>query len=300
MEIHGVDSVTGSAAAREPLPLDELRSLADFAAEQAASENFPVAPRWLPRSARDDLGRVYAYARFVDDVGDRASGDRQRLLDLIEDQVRAVHQGRDVAACGPVAQLQPLLVDNRLPVEPLLELIAANRLDQARTEYDTFDDLLRYCRLSAAPIGRLVLHLAGAATAANVTASDAVCAALQVVEHCQDVAEDARAGRVYLPLADRARFAVAPEELVAPSASPGLRAVVATQVDRARQLLDCGRPLVSRLSGWPRLAVAGYVAGGWATADAIERVGFDVLSGPTKPRRRTLLGHALRVLVERR
>jgi phytoene/squalene synthetase len=138
-----------------------------------------------------------------------------------------------------------------------------------------------------------VLHIADAATCANTTASDAVCAALQVLEHCQDVGEDARAGRIYLPQAELRSIGVAPDDLLAPTTCPALRSAVRLQVSRARRLLGDGGPLVHRLRGWARVAVAGYVAGGLATASALERHRFDVLGRSIRPSR---AGTALRAL----
>jgi squalene synthase HpnC len=184
----------------------EFGWIAARAAGRASAENFPVALRVLPRRARRQLRRVYAYARFVDDVGDSARGDRLALLDFVEHDVRALFAGAAAQSGEPrlpvVRDLRAVVDECGLPPEPLLDLIDANRVDQRVATYEAFDDLLDYCRLSAAPVGRIVLHVADAVTEPNITGSDAVCAALQVLEHCQDVREDALAGRVYVPAAD--------------------------------------------------------------------------------------------------
>lgn len=250
-------------------------------AAQAGAENFPVALRMLPRRPRHQLAQVYTYARFVDDVGDEAPGDRLALLDEIEQDVHRLYTG--TPRLSPVQGLQQVVQESRLPMQPLLDLIEANRMDQWRTGYRSFEDLLDYCRLSAAPIGQIVLHLAGASDDANRADSDRVCAGLQVLEHCQDVAEDARAGRIYLPADELPVDA----DLRAGATSPAVRAFVRTQVDRAEQLLNPGAGLVRRLSGWAKIAVAGYLGGGMATADSLKAADFDVLSrhlGPSKLR----------------
>ena len=133
-----------------------------------------------------------------------------------------------------------------------------------------------YCDLSANPVGELVLYVFDAATPERIALSDRVCTALQLAEHWQDVGEDFRRGRVYLPGEDRARFRVEPEQLGASSAGPQLRELLAFETERARSLLDEGAPLVGTLRGRARIAVAGYVGGGRATLDAIERA-IDVL-----------------------
>jgi squalene synthase HpnC len=246
-------------------------------------ENFPVALRFLPRQPRADLASVYAYARFVDDVGDEAPGDRTALLNLIETDLRALRNGG--SNLPAVQGLGPIVRSRGVPLEPFLDLIQANRVDQLVTQYETFDDLLGYCRLSAAPVGRVVLHIAGAASAHNITDSDAVCAGLQVLEHCQDVGEDARAGRVYLPASDLRAAGLARNDLLESATSRPLRRTVAINVDRSHVLLQAGRPLVGRLSGWAKIAVAGYIAGGQATATALRRDDYDVLARDIRPSR---------------
>jgi squalene synthase HpnC len=237
------------------------------------------------------------YARFVDDVGDEAPGDRTRLLDAVEDDVRALLDGH--ARLAPVAGLGPVLDEHAASIEALLDLIEANRVDQHTARYESFADLMDYCRLSAAPVGRLVLHIADAVTEQNVADSDAVCAALQVLEHCQDVGEDARAGRVYLPAADLQAAGVADSELTGVTTGPLLRQVVGLQVDRAVELLQAGPTLVRRLSGWARFAVAGYVAGGFATAAALRRADYDVLARTIRPGKGGTAARAIRLVAGR-
>jgi squalene synthase HpnC len=185
---------------------------------------------------------------------------------------------------------------HELDVGPCRDLIEANRRDQHQHRYATFDDLLDYCRLSANPVGRLVLAVFGSAHPATEALSDDVCTALQILEHLQDVGEDARDGRIYLPLADLAAFACDPSDLDATSASPALRDVVALETGRAASLLSSGTSLVGRLHGWARLAVAGFVAGGLATIDAIRAADHDVLGRGCRPAKLHVATHATRLL----
>ncbi len=273
-----------------------VQSAASASAAKMAAENFPVALRVLPRGVRDDLAAVYRFARFVDDVGDELPGgtaERLAVLDVIADELRLLPDGG--STLPPVAELADLTRRHGVPVQDYLDLVEANRVDQHVAAYETFDDLLGYCRLSAAPVGRIVLHVADAATPALIEDSDAVCAALQVLEHCQDVGEDARRGRVYLPAAELRAAGVTDAELTGTATSPRLRRVLADQVVRARDLLRQGAPLVSRLHGWARLAVSGYVAGGLATADALEAATYDVLGQDVHPSSRRTAVHAARV-----
>lgn len=267
-----------------------LEQLAAASAAQAGHENFPVALRVLPKQPRDHLMRAYSFARFVDDVGDEAPGDRLELLDVIDADVRALPDG--TAVLPVVRALQPLVEQHGTPLDPFLDLIEANRIDQRVHSYAAFSELLHYCDYSAAPVGRIVLHIAGAATEQNIVDSDAVCNALQVLEHCQDVGEDARAGRVYIP-------GIELDDALAGSTGPRVRQAVATNVALARGMLQSGRPLVRRLHGWPRLAIAGFVGGGLATAAALRRAGYDVLAGTVRPSKGRTAREAARLWVGR-
>lgn len=274
-----------------------LSALAASSSAQQSSENFPVALRVLPRRPRRQLACVYQFARFVDDVGDTAPGDRLALLDRIEADLRALPDGAPQLA--PVAALRPLPDDVGIGLQPFLDLIEANRRDQVTTRYADFAALLDYCSKSAAPVGRLVLAIAGVDDEAAARRSDAICAALQVLEHCQDVGEDAQRGRIYLPAADLRAARVEEPELMARMTTPALRRVVAQQVDRAAGLLDEGMPLLGQLRGWARLAVTGYVAGGLATVRALRAADHDVLSRTVRPATRDTTRAAARLLVRR-
>jgi squalene synthase HpnC len=237
---------------------------------------------------REQLLGLYGFARLVDDAGDEASGDRLALLDWIEHDLDAIYAGS--APEHPVNQaLAPTIRELRLPPDPFKRLLDANRRDQHVTSYRTFDDLLDYCSLSAAPVGELVLHVFGAASADRVRLSDKICAGLQVTEHLQDVAEDRARGRVYLPAEDLERFGVSERELVVRTPTPAFRRLMAFEVERARRLLSDGAPLIRMLPLRPAVAVAGFVAGGRAALRAIERAGHDVLSARPRPSKLMLL-----------
>ena len=271
------------------------RDRADLLA-RAGQENFRVAPRFLPAAVRADLMALYGYARLVDWLGDEYDGDRMAMLDWAASSIDRAAAGDDDVE--PVfAQAAATIRRHDLPLQPFHDLIEANRRDQVVHRYATFADLVDYCRLSANPVGRMVLGVLGTPTPETTAWSDDVCTALQVVEHCQDVGEDARAGRIYLPADELARQGVADDELLGASASAALRAVVLAQTERARTLLASGPALAATLSGRNRWLIAGFVAGGLATIDAIEQVGGDVLGHRCRPStRRTLarLGDVLR------
>jgi squalene synthase HpnC len=266
---------------------------------QAASENFPVASHVLPRRERAHLHAIYGYARLVDDLGDEGDpAERPALLDWVEGELDRVYAGGDPEH-PLLRRLVPTVRACAIPRDPLQRLIEANRRDQHQAAYATFDELLDYCALSAAPVGELVLRVFGLATPERITLSDRVCAGLQVTEHLQDVAEDRRRGRVYLPQDDLARAGCEDADLLATAPSPAFRTVMAVEVARARGLLAAGVPLARTLPPRPRLAVAAFVAGGRAALAALEGAGYDVLGAHPRPSRRAFAGLLARTLAGR-
>ena len=273
----------------------------DAVLAKAAHENFPVGPSLLPPRLRRDLMAIYGYARFVDDIGDETDAsvsERLAMLDLVDADVTRLFAGNS-PTLPPLSALAEPVRAGRTPEEPLRRLVEANRLDQRVSDYQTFDDLRHYCTLSADPVGRLVLSCVGLATPERVALSDQVCTGLQLVEHWQDVAEDHRRGRIYLPQDDLRRFGVCDADLAAEHASPSLRALLAFETARARKLLDAGPPLVASMRGAAKLAVAGFVAGGRAALHAITAADFDVLPGPPKPTKPRTAREAIGVLLTR-
>ena len=278
---------------------------------KATRENFPVAPGFLPREWRDDLMAVYGYARLVDDIGDGdlapggrdakylglgpdwgsdQGADRLAMLDAFEADLRRLF---DDGISGPghplLRALAPTVRRSNLTPEPFLALIEANRQDQKVRRYADHAELLQYCELSANPVGHLVLAITGTATPQRLRYSDDVCTGLQIVEHLQDVAEDLRRDRIYLPAEDMARFHVTETDLAAPRANASVRALLAAEAERARDLLSAGDPLVAGVHGRLKLLLAGFTGGGRAVLRAIGRAGYDVLPGPPRATTRGLL-----------
>jgi squalene synthase HpnC len=245
-------------------------------------ENFPVAMRVLPRDVRADLTAVYRFARYVDNVGDESSGDRLRSLEAVATDLQRLYDGR-AAEIAEVEGLRTVVNRCDVPIDPWLALVEANVMDQRRTRYDSFEDLLGYCELSANPVGRVVLHVFGQATPERIALSDRVCTALQLIEHWQDLREDYLQDRVYVPQEDLRRFGVAEADLDRAKATPALAALVRFETDRALAWLDAGALLVGTLRGWARVAVSGYVNGGRAAAWQLRKCGHDPLGGVPKP-----------------
>jgi squalene synthase HpnC len=263
--------------------------------ERAGGENFPVAPWWLPIAERSHLYAIYGFARLTDELGDAAPGDRLVALDWLEEELDRAIAGE--ADHPLMRELAGTIAACDLPRAPFLRLIDANRTDQRVQSYERWSDLLDYCALSANPIGELVLRVFDLATPERIGQSDAVCTALQVIEHCQDIREDLQRGRVYLPLEDLAAYDCTLYDIEASTTSPGLRGVLRLESTRASQLLDEGWPLLRSLRGWPRLAIAGYIGGGRAALSALARADFEVLATAPRPSRRRRTGSMLRALL---
>jgi squalene synthase HpnC len=260
---------------------------------RARGENFPVASLLAPRDARPHLRAIYGFARLVDNLGDEAEGNRELLLDELERELdgpprteimRRLHA--TIAAC-------------RLPREPFARLIEANRIDQTKARYETWDEVRWYCTYSAEPVGRLVLGVYGRADEPDLVAmSDDVCTGLQLVNFLQDPPRDLALGRVYLPQEDLRRFGVGDEELAGP-VTARLAALLRFEADRARALLARGVPLSRAVGGRAGLSVALFARGGLAALDALERAGWDVFTRRPAPSRWTLARLALRELTRR-
>ncbi len=241
-------------------------------------ENFPVASVLLPRSLRQPIVAIYRFARSADDLadeGDLPAAERLAALRRYERAIEAIGE-RMPPAEPPFVELAQAIDRHRLPLGPFRDLLSAFRQDVATFRYADFGLLHDYCRRSANPIGRLLLHLYGAHTPEHCAWSDAVCTALQLVNFWQDVAADWRRGRVYIPLEDLAHYGVTEDDIANERAGPAWRELMAFEVARARRLLESGRPL-TRALGWRQgLELAGVLAGGHRILDRITAAGGDV------------------------
>ncbi|HEX3391336.1 MAG TPA: squalene/phytoene synthase family protein [Solirubrobacteraceae bacterium] len=252
-----------SAAALQFAPAGAPSGAAVMA--RAAAENFPVAARLLAPRHRRALLAVYGFARLADELGDELDGDRLAALDWLQDELDRAYAGR--ARTPLLISLQSALSECKLPREPFLRLIEANRMDQRVARYQSWEQLRGYCELSANPVGELVLAIFELHTPERVRLSDSVCTGLQLTEHLQDVGEDQRRGRFYIPQQDIERLG-------------SLRATVEFEVERARKLLWAGAPLAASIPGWrPKLAIAAFAGGGLAALEQIERAACEVLHG---------------------
>ena len=249
-------------------------------------ENFPVASWLCPPQLRPPIVAIYRFARTADDIadeGDAAPDSRLADLAAFRADLLAIAAGRTPSprwpdVFGPLAVQLPL---HRLPVPLLADLLDAFSQDTAQTRYADRSELLDYCRRSANPIGRLLLHLYGIDDAGALARSDAVCSALQLANFWQDLGVDAARGRLYVPRADAARHGVEVDELLALRDSDRVRALVADLVAWARELMLAGAPLVDAVGGRAGWELRFVVQGGLRVLEKIDRLGGATLT--TRP-----------------
>ena len=239
-------------------------------------ENFTVGSWFLPGEKRPHVYAIYAFCRFVDDLGDESPGDRLGLLDWWENELRSCYSS---TPSHPIAvALRETIHRFEIPQEPFLKLVEANRMDQRASRHRTYEDLLYYCERSANPVGHLFLYLFGYRDEERQRLADATCTALQLTNFWQDVRRDLDMGRVYIPQEDMERFGYTEEKLHAGVVDDSFRDLMRFQVDRARALFDHGVELVDTVEGAVRLDIALFTLGGLHILKAIERRRYDVLS----------------------
>jgi squalene synthase HpnC len=235
-------------------------------------ENFPVASILLPAHMRGPVAAIYAFARSADDVADEGKlGEVERLeqLDAMEETLNAIEAGQSVD--GPLfSALADTVTRHRLPLQPFRDLLHAFRQDVQKKRYANFGEVMDYCRRSANPVGRLLLHLNDAASTRNLALSDAVCSALQLVNFLQDIAQDYRENeRIYLPADEMARYGVSEADIRDQARNAQVRALLQFQTRRASRLLGAGSPLGMRLTGRFGLEIRAIILGGARILDKL-------------------------------
>ena len=268
---------------------------------RAHYENFPVASLLLPRSIRSPVAVIYAFARTADDLADEGDVPPSERLARLQ----VFGQELDVAVASN-ASLDPVLTATAdiirrhgLPAGLFHDLLAAFRMDVTKHRYADFAEVMGYCRYSANPVGRLILHLTGEASPENLHDSDAVCSALQLVNFLQDLSQDFwENDRIYLPENEMKRFGVTETHIRDRRTDQAMRTLFRYQVRRARDLMDKGAPLGSRLPGRLGLEIRAIVAGGLEITDKLAALDEDVFARPrlTAADRLRLLWHAWRRL----
>lgn len=251
-------------------------------------ENFPVASLLLPRRLRPAVQAIYQFARTADDIADEGDAAPAERLAQLADYRQALHamQGGEqpLAADHPRAalfyRLEQVIRRYQLPVKPFTDLLSAFEQDVTTTRYADDEALLDYCRRSANPVGRLMLHLYGAAGLQNLRDSDAICTGLQLANFWQDVAIDWQKQRIYIPQARMLAFGIEEQDIghavQGSRPAPGWAPLMREQVAGARRLLLDGAPLARRLGGRIGIELRLVVLGGLRILERLDELNYDV------------------------
>jgi squalene synthase HpnC len=280
-----------------PQSAPSLEQAQQYCAQLARThyENFSVATWFLPKRLRQDFFNVYAYCRISDDLGDEV-GDAAAslaLLDQWQSELDACYAGNPrhpvfVALAETVRKF-------RIPKHEFSDLLIAFRQDQTIPRFETFDDVLAYCRYSANPVGHLVLYLCGYDDAERQQLSDYTCTALQLANFWQDVTVDYAKGRIYLPREDMRRFDVSEDDILCSRNTSHFCGMMKFEVKRAREWFDRGLPLVAKVNKELAIDVELFTRGGQEILNAIERQDFAVLANRpaiSKPRKLAIVARA--------
>ncbi len=241
-------------------------------------ENFPVASFLLPARLRPHVAAVYAFARIADDLADEPGLTAEQRTVHLGEWETMLASARDGQAGHPVfVALAATMRDHSLPYTLFSDLLSAFRQDVVQQRYDTYADVLEYCRRSANPVGRLMLRLFGNDDERLDRYSDDICTALQLTNFWQDFSQDLGRGRIYVPLEDLDRFGVphtlSPDAIV----EQDFRELIAFEVERTRELFRTGKPLLNHPKTGFSLQLRVTWHGGMRVLDKIERTGYNVM-----------------------
>ncbi len=235
-------------------------------------ENFPVASLLLPAPLRQPVAVIYRFARKADDLADEGDDPPERRLAQLDD----LRKQLDAPSDPQLHEVARVAREHGLPLQLFRDLLDAFSQDVRKRRYADFTELLDYCRRSANPVGRLLLHLFERTSETEFAQSDSICTALQLINFWQDVAVDCAKDRIYLPQDDMARFGVSERDLAEQRCNDAWRLLMAFQIDRSRKLMRSGAPLGRSLPGRLGLEIRATVQGGLRILEKIERRGYDV------------------------
>ncbi len=243
-------------------------------------ENFPVASILMPRRLRKPVAAIYHFARAADDIADEGNisdEERMQTLDDFRDELNHIAVG-ETPLLPLFKHLAIEIKTHGLPLQPFHDLLDAFSQDVLKKRYADYEELMDYCSRSANPVGNLMLHLYEEATPVNLSYSDAICTALQLINFWQDVAKDYAIGRIYLPQDDMKRFGVSEDQIGKGKTDEAWRILMKFEVDRTRDLMLQGAPLGSILHGRIGLEMRMIIAGGLRILDKLKSADYDVFS----------------------
>lgn len=244
-------------------------------------ENFPVGSMILPRRLRTPVHAIYAFARTADDFADEGSDSSEtRLQNLqnLEAELDLIKAGKTPKTALMQRLQREAVLPFAMPLEPFYDLLSAFKQDVVKTRYQNFGELVDYCRRSANPIGRMMLHLYGEHDAASIAQSDGICTALQLINFWQDVAIDWQKGRVYIPQDDLAKFNVSETQIAESKADFAFQRLMAHECGRAFNMLKAGSPLGKTLKGRIGMELRMIVVGGQLILQKLDGSKYDVFN----------------------
>ena len=250
---------------------------------QSHYENFPVASRLLPKHLRQPIAVIYAFARRADDFADEGNLSNEKRIAALSDfgnKLNRIEQNQEVDDVTFIA-LADVIKQHQLPISLFHDLLTAFKMDVTKTRYANFGEVMEYCRYSANPIGRLLLHLNNAASPQNLGYSDAICSALQLTNFLQDISQDLdESDRIYIPLDEMEQYGVSEEDIRNKITNPASRNLIQFQIQRTRKLMQSGAPLGKVLKGRMGLELRLTIMGGSRILYKLNQQQNDVFSRP--------------------
>ena len=242
-------------------------------------ENFPVGSIILPRKLRQPIHAIYAFARTADDIADEGNAtpeQRHKELNHLKNELDLIAQNKqpetELMRCLNHQAITPY----QMPLQSFYDLLSAFEQDISKTRYQNFGEVIDYCRRSANPVGRMMLHLYGEHNPQSIAQSDGICTALQLINFWQDIAIDWQKNRVYLPLDDMAKFGVDESDIASGTLTPNLRKLIAYHCQKTHKILKAGSPLGKTLKGRLGLELRLIILGGNQILDKMAQNQYDI------------------------
>ena len=244
-------------------------------------ENFPVGSLALPRRLRKPIHAIYAFARTADDIADEGEADNEQRLQGLADlraQLDKIQQGETPSGEMMQRLARQAIIPFQMPLQPFYDLLSAFEQDVVKKRYQTFGELVDYCRRSANPVGRMMLHLYGVQDARSMAQSDGICTALQLINFWQDVAVDWQKKRIYIPLDDLEKFGVTEEQIASGRCDAAFQRLMAYQCERTHKMLKAGSPLGLTLPGRFGFELRMIILGGQSILHKLSENRYDVFT----------------------